>query len=289
MAILLGLLAALFWGATDFLAQRAGRSAGVYLTMLYSRIVGSLCLGVWILSDPALRAAVAAGSATAWIGAFGAALVGLIATLAFYHALITGSIGTVIPIVATYGGVSAVLAIISGESLRVFVVVGLGACVAGAVLTACSGRSSAAEPPTMVQNASPAIWAAIAAVGYGLQLWLQGRFAAPTLGAIVPMWVYYASGLVIFIVARLYYRPSMNLPAGRSGQFVLGTAVTAIIGYVALSAGLATGQIAIVSVLSSLQGAITVLLAFAILRERLESHQIAGLALVTIGLTLIYQ
>ena len=53
------------------------------------------------------------------------------------------------------------------------------------------------------------------------------------------------------------------------------------------SAGLATGQVAIVTVLSSLQSAIAVGLACALLGEHLARHQWLGVAVIVAGLGLV--
>lgn len=61
----------------------------------------------------------------------------------------------------------------------------------------------------------------------------------------------------------------------------------AVAGFVVLSAGLATGQVAIVTVVSSPQCAITVGLAHAFPGERLARHQWAGVAAIVSGLGLV--
>ena len=61
----------------------------------------------------------------------------------------------------------------------------------------------------------------------------------------------------------------------------------AVLGFVAVSAGLATGQVAIVAVLGSLQSAVAVGLACALLGEQLARHQWLGVAVVVAGLGLV--
>jgi uncharacterized membrane protein len=61
----------------------------------------------------------------------------------------------------------------------------------------------------------------------------------------------------------------------------------AVLGFVVVSMGLATGRVAIVTVLSSLQTAVTVGLACVFLRERLARHQWVGVSAIVVGLGLV--
>ena len=81
-------------------------------------------------------------------------------------------------------------------------------------------------------------------------------------------------------------RPALAL-SSRDAASVLGTGAVAVLGFVAVSAGLATGQVAIVTVLSSLQSAIAVSLACALLGEQLARHQWLGVAVIVAGLGLV--
>ena len=53
------------------------------------------------------------------------------------------------------------------------------------------------------------------------------------------------------------------------------------------NAGLHTGQVSVVSVLASLYGAVTVVLAWIFLRERLDLSQWLGIALIFAGIVLV--
>ena len=286
MAILFGLLAAFLWGLTDFLAQRAGKAVGVYRTMFYGQVVGVAGLGAWMAFAPDARAQPAGASPESWVADFGAALIGLCATLSLYQALLRGRIGTVVPIAASYGAVGALLAILSGERVSVPIILGLACCIIGAVISALPARGKDGGGDD--HSWTPIFWAIAAALAYGTQFWLLGRYATPQLGAVVPVLVYYATGLTLFLLVRVRFAPPIALPQGRLRILVLGTAFAAIGGYVAISAGLATGEIAIVTVLSAFQSGVTVLIAWMIVKERLAAHQIAGVALVVAGLVTIH-
>ena len=288
MAVTFGLLAALLWGLTDFLAQRAGRAAGIYRTMFYGQIMAIVSLGGWLAFSPGELARAASAPTAAWAAVVGAVPIGILATVALYRALLSGRIATVVPIAASYGAVSAALSILSGEPAPPGTVIGLVICAAGAIL--CARPAKIPPDPQVASGAglSPVLWAATSALAYGALFWLQGRFATPALGAIVPVWVYYALSFLLFLVARLRFRLALALPKGAARILVPVTAAAALSGYVALSIGFANGEVAIVTVISSFQSGVTVLLARLILKERLGMHQIAGVAAVMAGLMLVH-
>lgn len=90
----------------------------------------------------------------------------------------------------------------------------------------------------------------------------------------------------MFALAAAIRRPPLAL-SPRDAASVLGTGAVAVLGFVAVSAGLATGQVAVVTVLGSLQGAIAVGLACALLGEQLARHQWLGVAVIVAGLALV--
>ncbi|HEX4766193.1 MAG TPA: DMT family transporter [Lichenihabitans sp.] len=287
MAVVFGLAAALLWGGTDFLIRIIGRGMGVHKAMLYAQGVGALGLGLWLALDPAVREPLRHPSPLALLAGIGAAPIGLLATVSLYRGLQVGRVGLVSPITGAYGAVTAVLSLVSGETIGMVAILGLALVMAGSVLVCLPPRATeAGHDPHSVGDRAGLAYAIVACVGFGVQFWIQGRFATPGLGAVVPVWLYYAISTVLLAAAALVLRPSLALSRPDAGA-VLGTGAIAVFGYLAVSAGLATGQVAIVTVLSSLQSAITVGLACLFLGERLAVHQWLGVAIVAGGLALI--
>ncbi len=280
MAVGLGLLAAFLWGLTDFLISVAGRSFGVHRSMLYAQSVGVLGIGAWILLSGA--AVPANASPEAWFAAVVSAPLGVVATLALYRGLKTGQVSVVTPITATFGAVTAVLSLATGERVGPFTLAGIGLVVVGAVLV--GARRAEGEAAT---GSSGALWGVFAAAAYGVQFWIQGRFAVPELGGVWPVWIYYLISASLLLIAAPIRRAPMAIPL--SGlPVVLSTGTVGVGGFLALAAGLATGQVAVVTVLASLQSAITVCLACLHHRERLAWPQWLGLALTLLGLAAVH-
>jgi drug/metabolite transporter (DMT)-like permease len=159
--------------------------------------------------------------------------------------------------------------------------------VLGGLLVSLPTASHGIPEENSLKDRAGALWAILACIGYGAQFWIQGRFAVPRLGPVIPVWIYYLFSTLVLAVAATVRRPSLAL--SQVGAIsVFGTGAVAVTGFISLSAGLATGRIAIVTVLSCLQSAITVGLACAFLGERLSKHQWMGVGAIAVGLGLLH-
>jgi drug/metabolite transporter (DMT)-like permease len=85
----------------------------------------------------------------------------------------------------------------------------------------------------------------------------------------------------------LLSRRSARLPDARTAWVLFGVGVLDTLAFIASSAGAATDQVSIVTVLSSMFSAWTVLLAWIVLRERPHRLQWAGIALILCGVVLV--
>src|SRR6204780_2130997 len=122
-----GLIAAAGWGVSSVAAAQAARRMGTLAALLISQATGTVALlAVLALMRPLL---VSLPSATMW-GLAGAGFFSLVGWLTYYRALEHGPVGIVSGAAATYGGVTALLALlVLGEPLGRYV--GLGDALAG--------------------------------------------------------------------------------------------------------------------------------------------------------------
>jgi drug/metabolite transporter (DMT)-like permease len=273
MALTFGLLAALLWGLSDFLISVSGRSFGVHRAMLYAQSIGVVLVGGWVVL--AGFGVPAGAPATSWIAAVGAAPIGVAATL-------VGQVSVVTPIAASFGAVTAALSLLSGERLQGNVLFGIVLVIVGVLMVSLKIRDREAKSAS-----NGAAWGVFCAIAYGLQVWLQGRFAVPDLGSVWPVWIYYLISASMLGLAALVRRRAMTLPMNGVATVAM-TAGVAVCGFLALSAGLGTGELALVGVLTSLQSVVTVCLAGIFHRERLAPRQWAGLAVSIAGLVVIH-
>jgi len=276
-----GLLSAVLYGTTDFIARYASKSEGVLRTMLYGQALIASAVGVPLLLA-GIR--VTAGPA-AWTALLVSDAALLLATACLYRAVAVGRLSIVAPIVAGYGAVTVLLSVASGDHLSPSAAAGLVLVAAGAVLSAVPARKEAAAGQAEGSALALAVGAAVA---YGFGFWLQGRYAVPETGALFALWSYYALGFVSTLAAALLSGRRLHPPSGRNAAFVFGTALCAFGGYLSLVLGQASGEVAVVTALSASASGVTVLLARVFLGERTAWTGGLGLVAVVAGLALLH-
>jgi drug/metabolite transporter (DMT)-like permease len=297
MGILLGLSAALSWGLADFLARFLTRRVGTLRTLLYMQSAGFVLL---TLALPWLggwgRLACGVGP---WAWGILAGLVNAGGMLAFYRSLEIGKFAIVTPISASYPALTVLLSLLAGERLSagrgagiVFTLVGVVlAAAAPATVEAASPRAEAApgvgDGASKEANNKGVIWAIAAAVGFGVLFWLMGFRVAPRAGAAAGVWVIRLTTIVTTFLAGFAAREPARLRPVRLSWIVLGAGLFDTGGFVFNNLGVMIEQVAVVSVLTSLYGAVTVALAAIFLHEMLARRQWIGVVLIFAGIALI--
>jgi len=110
-----GLIAAIGWGISSVAATHAARRMGTLVALLASQVTGTIVLAV-VLAAIHPHLLVLPGAAV--LGLAGAGFLSLVGWLTYYRALEYGPVGIVSGTAATYGGVTALLAmLVLGEPL----------------------------------------------------------------------------------------------------------------------------------------------------------------------------
>jgi drug/metabolite transporter (DMT)-like permease len=129
--------------------------------------------------------------------------------------------------------------------------------------------------------------AIFAAIGYGVMFWWLGFHVVPLVGSAVSVWVVRITTLSVLLLVGVPTGKALPLPRGNIWWFLLVVGLMDTTAFVANNAGLDTGHVAVVSVLASLYGAVTVLLSWIFLRERIERTQWFGIVLIFVGIVLV--
>jgi len=291
MGILLGLLTALSWGSSDLLARFATRKIGTFRAMLYMQLIGLLLLSValhWMGGWGHLVGF--AGGPWAW-GVF-AGVLNTGAALALYRSFEIGKLSIVAPISASYPALTMLLAAITGERLTLLRLAGLALILLGVVIVArgeeIPGDANPVDPQKQPGKKHLGVgWALVAAVGFGLLFWVLGSRAVPLLGSAQAVWIVRLTCVVLTFVAMLVVRQPKALPEAEAKWFVLGMGLLDTGAYVLNNYGMRLEQVSVVTVLSSLYGAVTVGLAATILGEKISRAQWLGIAAIFGGIVLI--
>ncbi len=308
LAIILGLTGAVSWGAADFAARFASREVGAYRTLFFMQFFGFIALSMYLQSTGGFSHGMSPGWQP-WAMAVAAGLLNVLASLALYHSFEHGTLSIVGPVSSSYPALTVALSLLSGERIHAVRAAGLAVTLLGVILAATSfaqSQSTTAEKDAQRANPNHANatfdaktkssrahlstgvgWAICAALGFGVLFWFLGFHVVPAVGSAVSVWVMRLTALVSLALAARPTHQTLKFPHGKVWWLLLAVGILDTAAFVANNAGLSTGQVSVVSVLASLYGAITVLLAWIFLRERLERSQWLGIVLIFIGIVLV--
>jgi drug/metabolite transporter (DMT)-like permease len=321
MGVLLGIVTALAWGASDFLARFAARRIGSLRTTLYMQFTGLLLLTIalpWVGGWGHLRD----GSGwRPWAWGALAGIVNGVASLALYRSFEIGKMAVVAPLSASYPALTMILSFFSGERLTAVRVAGVALIVAGVICVA-RGESSEAPgasvqrsnvdplPATAAANRSvppaPALrghregsphrdtgnrgigWALLSAIGFGVLFWLLGTRVVPAVGTGATVWMIRLTSSIFTAGVIFAGKQPIVLPRQPwTAALLLAMGVLDTSAFILNNRGMQLEQVSVVSVLASLYGAFTVLLAATFLGERLTRWQWLGIAAIFAGIALI--
>jgi drug/metabolite transporter (DMT)-like permease len=131
------------------------------------------------------------------------------------------------------------------------------------------------------------VMAVIAALGYGATFWLLGFFVTPGMGSIVPIWlIRVMTPGVLFVFAPLM-KQSLKFPPRSVWWTLIAVGVFDTFAYIGYTTGMLQGQIALVTMFSSLYSVVTILLAWIFLRERLYRNQWLGIVVILLGIFMV--
>ena len=301
MGILLGLLTAFSWGTSDFIARFAAHKIGALRTTFYMQLAGFLLLSV---SLPCIGGWGHLFDGSGWRPWAWGALAGLlngIATLSLYRSFEVGKLAIVAPLSASYPALTVALSLFTGEHLTAARIAGSALIVAGVALVA-GGENAPAEQsdkvpaedgglvssPPRLKSSSGIVWALLAATGFGFLFWLLGTRIIPTVGYGASVWMIRLTSSILTAMAILFLRQPIALRrAGSMPLWLAGMGALDTGAFVMSNYGMQIEQVSVVSVLTSLYGAVTVALAAIFLRERISRWQWLGIAAIFAGIILI--
>src|SRR5688572_1786385 len=295
IGLLAGLGAALSWGTLDIFSALASRKIGSLRVTTGMQLVGAaliwalaLARGVSFPSDPAVL-----------IGGSLVGLAGAGAYLAYFTGLRIGPIAVVSGMVAAYGGLTVVLAVLlRGESLTPLQALGAAIATGGVILTgvAFGGglRGVRFAGPGVVFAIVALVLFAIMTIGSDVVLertgWIEVLLVSRSANAVITV-------LVLIVAMTALRGPAAPLLQGEEADggridtrviAAVGLAgVLDVIGLMSFAYGLEVAETWLVGLASSFGPAVTIVVAVAFLGERLKPIQWFGLAGVLVGMIAI--
>ncbi len=302
-----GLIAAAGWGISSVAAAQAARRMGTLAALLISQVTGTIVLAAVLA---ALHPHLPTLASTTVLGLAGAGLFSLLGWLTYYRALEHGPVGIVSGAAATYGGVTAILALlVLGEPLGRFGGVGDALAVVGVAAAAMqsTGRpqpavtidgipmprqwvpGGRASPPSTRSARSrpwPGLLLALAsALTYGTGAFWLGAYAASA-GWLVSALTVYIISVTVLLVA-LICRPQRPRGGLTGTTWAVGAGLAEAVALVAFARGGQAGQVAVTAAVSSTYPVIPLAVGLVLFRERLSALQVLGICVAVTGLTLV--
>jgi len=213
-------------------------------------------------------------------------------SLTLYRSFEIGKLAVVAPLSASYPALTLIFSWLGGEHLAAIRITGIVSTLLGAVLVAAAEKKAEqidihGAVKTDPRHGKGIGWALCAVFGFGVLFWLLGKQVVPRLGAAPAVWMIRLTSVILTTAILLLARQPIKLPRGPERKAVWGMGLLDTSAFVMSNRGMQLEQIAVVSVLGSLYGVVTFLLAAIFLRESISRWQIVGIITIFVGIVLI--
>jgi drug/metabolite transporter (DMT)-like permease len=272
-AAALALAAAASWGCGDFLGGFKSRSLTPVAILIVAQPIGAILLAIWVTA----RGQGPPGSEVLW--ACLAAVLGTTGLIAFYRGMAAGALSIVAPIAGAGAAIPVIWGLARGDQPSSYQKLGFAVALVGVVLASFERRPLRGQAPI----AAGVGWAAIAMVAFGT--YYIPMHAASQGDFLWAAFVFRLTSTTLVAAAWLALRPPRARRADLPALASIGVLDTG--GNVFYAAASTKGLVSVVSVLASLYPVVTVLLARAVLHERVRRSQELGIALALAGIVLV--
>jgi drug/metabolite transporter (DMT)-like permease len=275
--VLLGALAALCWGTLDFLAGTTSRAIGPIKVTAAVNLIGLIFISLWLWAFgefPGLQQDNLLWPLLAGIGyAF--------ATLFLFAAIASGPVSLAVPVAMCYPATSMVLAMLLGNRPTLLQLLFVALILAGVLLVALGERDNN-EPSVLARRWRTIMFAFLAHLTFVMTVF-TGQTSATIFGEIEATWISRLAGAAAMLALLLFSKGSGH------GQirFLPLLSVMALLDTVAavlLFAAGKTAQPELATVCGTASGAITVVLAWIFLREKIVYLRWLGIAATFFGI-----
>lgn len=277
MAILGGLGAALAWAVTLLCTSRATRMIGSGSVLAWVMLAGFCIVLPWAVLEGIPDGL--DGSSAGWLLIAG--LGNVLGLLLVYTALRLGEVGIVGPIVSTEGAIAALLAVLAGEHLAAGSAAMLVLIAVGIALAATTAEST--EPARIGRIGAVPAYALLAACAFGVSIYATGRASAE-----LPIgWAVAPPRILGVLLVTIPLAATRRLQLTRvAAPLVVVAGVAEVVGFSCFALGARHG-LAVAAVLASQFAAVAAVAAYFLFRERLSRLQVAGVATIVAGVTVL--
>jgi drug/metabolite transporter (DMT)-like permease len=272
LAVLLALGASATWGLADFFGPLKGRRLGALRVLVYAQLAGLTTIALVV----AVRGKGPAHPAVFF--AVPAAVSGTLGLYSYYRGMAVGAMSVVAPIAGASAAVPVVFGVATGDRPSLVTGAGITAALTGVVLASRERREGRAGIAAGVGLAL------LAAIGFGC--YFPPMHAAGEADFWWAALLFRTTSTSVILAAALVRRPPLALAAPDVLVICL-VGIGDMSGNLLFAAASSQGLVSVVSVLASLYPVVTVVLARAVLRERVGRLQEVGVLLTLTGVALI--
>jgi drug/metabolite transporter (DMT)-like permease len=287
VGVLLALLTSVSWALGNVYIQKSGKAVGAPRAMLWALSAGAVLSGAASLIHDT-RPAPFSGAMVGWTLA--AVLGCLFAYICLFYAFERAPLSLAVSLVSAWSLISSGISLtLLGERPRPLALVGAAVVFAGVVLVSIGGsRRAAIEAAKPGATTTPAaLLAALgAAAGFGVMVPAVNQIV-PAAGEFGATALVYAVGVVTALPLALAARVSLRPPPPAIWGLVLLTGCFETCGFVLLAFAHHYAGNTVVTPVSSLAAALTVLYAWVVLRERPHPLATAGAVLASLGIVIL--
>jgi drug/metabolite transporter (DMT)-like permease len=270
--LLLALGASIAWGVSDFVGPLVSRTLGILRVLFWAQVGGLIAIAIAV----AIRGDGPAG----WqvLLAICASFGGMLGIFAYYRGMEIGAMSVVAPIAGVSAVIPVIFGIATGDNPSPTQIAGMVCALVGVGLAAVEHSDGQRRVAAGVGLAL------LAALGFGFYFpWMHAA------GKVDFWWaslIFRTTALLIITAAVAVRRPSLRV-SRREFLIVVAIGIGDTIGNVLYAASSGHGLVSLTAVLAALYPFVTVLLAAAVLHERVALTQRAGIVLTLTGVVLI--
>jgi len=278
MGFILGVVAMLTLGVQSYIMAKSSRRLGPLRTSLWYQAIS---LGVLLLLSLLLFRY---GGMTWWtfLTLILAGIVSISGILAFMKGLQVGHVSLVVTVASAWGAVTAVLGVLLlGESMTLLQAAFVALIVMGTVLASFDAGTAAGKGG----KAKGLGYAIIALFSWGAYYFLLSFLVKALNWFSVTLFI---TAITVLFLAVYGTATRKRMMTGRSGMgLLLAMGVLNVIALFAYNLGVTLSYTAIVAPINAASPLVTIILAYALLKERLVPNQKIGVAMVLLGIVLL--
>jgi drug/metabolite transporter (DMT)-like permease len=287
IGVLLALLTSVSWALGNVFIQKSGKAVGAPRAMLWALSAGAALSGLASLVHDT-RPAPFSGAMVVWTVA---AVIGcLLAYICLFYAFERAPLSLAVSLVSAWSLISGGISLtFLGERPGRLALIGAAVVFGGVVLVSIGGsRRATAEAANPASTTTPgALLAALgAALGFGVMVPAVNQIV-PAAGEFGATSLVYAISVLAALPLALAARISLRPPPPSIRALVLLTGCFETFGFVLLAFAHHYAGNTVVTPVSSLAAALTVLYAWVVLRERPHPLATAGAILASLGIVIL--